>query len=420
MSDPQFSISISILILNSSRESSSLYMSRSSRHYDRPRLPVRRRHEEKHDARFDTPESKRDHWQSPSPWNDQWQQGQWQQDQWQTHAWSGKNWDQSEEKHCFSDRRPYPSSWKPDPDHHDSNEVHGLSLGRTVARTNWSMDKGIAGKPIEDITIMDLAYQGPSNWFLRHISSGRFTTVEFTRSTKESMFVQCFTKALRSRSQGQSHDIDKLVMAFSDLEASPQTKVQDHYMATCNKLVDIMYKATPAQQANQYLDKIRDLENQLADARQTAAGSQRQEVPLSTLPLTTSPAKHPTIKEKLLGTATKSRIKETIPEPQAVETDVHLNHRRGDKAKVLSKDMPTTTTSSAFQKWMKATLTTSQQKAFQKQLSSMTEHYNSLPKEAKADISSLAVEWGMPVKTAANADNAFHMKMISAAIVISN
>jgi hypothetical protein len=395
-------------------------MSRSSRHYDRSRSPVRRRHDDKREDKFDMPESKRNHWQDQSSWNDQWQGAQWQQDQWQKHTWSGKNWDQSDEKRHFGDQRMYPSSWKPDADHHDSNEVHGLALGRTVARTNWSMEKGIAGKPIEEVTIMDLAYQGPSNWFLRHISAGRFTTVEFTRSTKESMFVQCFTKALRAKSQGQSHDIDKLVMAFSDVEASPQTKVQEHYVAACNKLVDIMYKATPAQQANQYLDQIRELENQLADARQAAAGSQRQEVPHSTLPLTTSPAKHPTIKEKLLGTATKSRIKESIPEPQTVDEDVHFNYRRGDKAKVLSKDMPTTTTSSAFQKWMKATLSTSQQKAFQKQLSSMTEHYNSLPKEAKADISSLAVEWGMPVKTAANADTAFHMKMISAAIVISN
>ena len=100
--------------------------------------------------------------------------------------------------------------WKPDHDHLDSQESHGLCLGRRVAKTAWSTERHIDGKPIHEVTIADLAYTGMNNWYLRHISAGRFTGIEFTRSVKESTFIQAMLKMLRTKDEDGNHmDIEK-------------------------------------------------------------------------------------------------------------------------------------------------------------------------------------------------------------------
>ena len=81
--------------------------------------------------------------------------------------------------------------------------------------------------------------------------------------------------------------------------------------------------------------------------------------------------------------------------------------------------MPPSTTCNAFQKWMKATLKPNQQKFFHQKVACMNKHYASLPKEHKAELPTLAVEWGMPVKTAANADSANLIRLIAAAIALT-
>ena len=358
------------------------------------------------------------HWQSSnsSQWSDRWQQSWSEYDQvYKADTWASTSWDHSSSARSANSPSKFqrPPTWKPNEDFHDTQELHGLALGRTVAKTAWSTEKGIAGKNIEDITLMDLAYQGPQNWFLRHISAGRFTTIEFTRSTKESMLVQSMIRACRAKETSLSNtDIDKLIMAYSDLPNTSTTKLQDHYNAACIKLVNQMKLATEGGQAEANLNRIRDLEQQLAEAR----SSKPQSGATPTKPST--PTKAQMGIARLFSPKLPVKATDDYQEQDtADDDDVHKDIRKPLKAtKVLLRTAPSTLTANTIDKWMKETLNKEQYKTAKSQVAELTKYYNTIPKEHKSEISSVAVDWGLPVKLAAAADTNQLLKLIVSAI----
>ena len=346
--------------------------------------------------------------------------GKWKQDQWTNNNWS-ESWSTDSWSNTFKDGSPFPASWKPDADHLDTNEVHGLAMGRRVAKTAWSSDKGLSGKLLEDISLADLAFAGHNNWYFRHLSAGRFTSIEFTRSVKESLLVQSILKACRMKdSQGQSLDLDKLIHSYAQSTSSKQAEV---YQAAAVKLFEHMKEAMPVQQATDQLDKVRALEAELQKYK--AAVNQPQEF--------STPTK---VKTPSSNTAKKNGIKafmspkagDDLPiegeKDQEVEDEPendpqHGIYARGKRQKVLKQKHPTVTTTPAFNKWLKETLSSKQQTAFKDAHKSIQEHYNSKEKELKAELPDLASDWGLPVKLSATADTQWLLKILTVAVILS-
>ena len=111
-------------------------MSSYDRHRSRSRSPLSRPRKQHpapgyHQQQYDGSDHSSYHWSS-----------KWKQDQWTNNNWS-ESWSTDSWSNTFKDGSPFPASWKPDADHLDTNEVHGLAMGRRVAKTAWSSDKGL-------------------------------------------------------------------------------------------------------------------------------------------------------------------------------------------------------------------------------------------------------------------------------------
>jgi len=104
--------------------------------------------------------------------------------------------------------------------------------------------------------------------------------------------------------------------------------------------------------------------------------------------------------------------------PQAVD-DPHAAFRRTqEQSRPLNGDPPGSTVA-AFNKWCKEKLTTSQKSAFEKKYKEMQQIYMSKDKEMKSELPTIAVEWGLPVKQAANAEVSWLIRAIAAAIILA-
>ena len=279
---------------------------------------------------------------------DQWNQDSWQYPRQQFQERQSNTWYDTK----WTDGTPYPKQWKPDEDHLDSNEDHGLSLGRRIAKTAWSTEKNIAGKLIHELTIADLAFAGHQNWYLRHISAGRLAGIEFVRSVKESMFVQGILKAIRSKeADGSSIDMDKLIQSFLG-QSSSSSKLHQNYAEAAQKLIKHMKDTASNLPAVNQLDRVRELELQVADLM--AAKEQSNS--------TTTPKKPKPNVRDMLSPGSRLPLEETVEEPDKkdLNEDKHFKIRRGDSNKVLSQDAPSTHTNASFTKWVKDKLDSKQ------------------------------------------------------------
>ena len=108
----------------------------------------------------------------------------------------------SPEKGSRMGMHPIPSSVNTSDQCWDTNEVYGLTLPRFVATTPWTTKQGIAGKAIETLPIIDATYDNANSYGLRLLASGRYTSLEFSRSYKESCLLQHILQLLRARQEG--------------------------------------------------------------------------------------------------------------------------------------------------------------------------------------------------------------------------
>ena len=108
--------------------------------------------------------------------------------------------------------RNLPSSFQPDNEHFDTKHQYGLTFPRQVTATAWSQRYQLAGRPIESVHLHELAYMGWSNWNLRALANGKFTSIVFARSIKESIFFHHLSVKLRD----EHIDLDDVAAAYCD------------------------------------------------------------------------------------------------------------------------------------------------------------------------------------------------------------
>ena len=101
-----------------------------------------------------------------------------------------------------------PADFRPDGQCLDSRELFGRKFFKQVQLTNWSPKHGLAGREISDLKLHELAFGGWNNFYLRHLSTGAFTTIVFCRKINESMLATGLLSALRESKR--RWDIDSL------------------------------------------------------------------------------------------------------------------------------------------------------------------------------------------------------------------
>ena len=92
----------------------------------------------------------------------------------------------------------------------DNRELFGRKFYRQVQLTNWSQKHGLAGREICDLKLHELAYGGWNNFYLRHLSTGAFTTIVFCRKINESMLASALLPVAAIRESKRRWDIDSL------------------------------------------------------------------------------------------------------------------------------------------------------------------------------------------------------------------
>jgi hypothetical protein len=150
-------------------------------------------------------------WYSPNHSSNQWQK-------------ESQNWKSPSNTWHSSPKADSSSSWQSVPKHHsstwdnydqhhqgaqiprefqqtefhlDERTIKGVQLRRTIESTAWSRKTGLAGKPIQEVNLADVAFRGWNEQSLRYMSHGRFTSIIFTKSIAESVFVTTLLQQLR-------------------------------------------------------------------------------------------------------------------------------------------------------------------------------------------------------------------------------
>ena len=96
-------------------------------------------------------------------------------------------WDQTKPSASIT-QTPVPSDFQADEEFLDNCEKYGYKLHRKVQPTNWSRKRQLAGRPVEDISIVDITKNGWEEHALRVLSQGSFVTPVWARSTSEAVF----------------------------------------------------------------------------------------------------------------------------------------------------------------------------------------------------------------------------------------
>jgi hypothetical protein len=96
-------------------------------------------------------------------------------------------WDQTKPSASIT-QTPVPSDFQADEEFLDNREKYGYKLHRKVQPTNWSRKRQLAGRPVEDISIVDITKNGWEEHALRVLSQGSFVTPVWARSTSEAVF----------------------------------------------------------------------------------------------------------------------------------------------------------------------------------------------------------------------------------------
>ena len=99
----------------------------------------------------------------------------------------------------------------------DKTVVGQHQLYRHIQSTNWSRKRGLAGRSIEDLRIVEVARKGVEEFGLRLLSEGTPQNLVFTRSVGEAVFVTSLLKKLRENRV----DIDTVAATFHPSSSIP-------------------------------------------------------------------------------------------------------------------------------------------------------------------------------------------------------
>jgi len=309
--------------------------------------------------------------------------------------------------------------WKTNEHFLDYTEIHGLALSKLVRETDSSRYTGIAGKDIRTIRIIDLAFMGADNWYLRAISAGRFVRLEFLRSNKEGHFIHHLLRRLRQQKdtaaqissasspkdeldKDASIDLDIIGEAVAAKEKLGFNTV-DEKKIVYFKMADICYDAlknyAPRNDMKKIQEELKSLQEKLASA--TAENTQLKNA-----------EKLPAKRKKGLESFFKNQGDAKEDEDQEADEgaephDIFDEIRRvGRQKKVLKTTAPSGARPKDVEDWIKKQLNLSaeKQKKVEAQVTTMYNSFMKLDVPKRTGIKELCVDWGLAVDVAAKLD----------------
>ena len=310
-----------------------------------------------------------------------------------------------------------PREFVSDQDHLDSREICGKKLYRNVQLTSWSQKYKLAGRPLEDIKLHELAWQGWQNYYLRHLSLGYFTSIVFCRRISETVFINSLLGAIR----GKSWDLDALARAVASHASSPtstsapplpvlpaskssgstEAKSTQELHALVTFLIQQLEPFASAAVTESDKDKrIKDLEQQVA--AQSASKPQ----------LTSDPSMGPPSKRRRLATKTSSM---EMFEDKILDFKICSNNRP------LAMNAPSTMSSTNVRKWwMHLSLNPSQKDTLKTIQAQAQQYLNKLSAEQKSTLQDRACQLGLPVSMATKAKALELVQVICAGILLAD
>ena len=310
----------------------------------------------------------------------------------------------------------------------DISEVYGLNLPRYVATTPWTIKQGTAGKAIESLPIIDTTYDGPSSYGLRLLASGRYTSIEFTRSYKESCLIQHVLQLMRARQESNRSapvvDIDLIAEFLAKQKSLPFVSPAEKkivYNLIADHMVDSLKNIAPIRAEDALRSTIEKLEKENAKLRANPhLSSSAKQAPSPKAPLAKNLIKDAltkNAKSKPLPVSEDDEDKEEDnEEPPEDVLEPLSDYRRKSKRPYLSINAPATKSAKDYNTFVNSLkLTSAKKKALDKAVESAIAYLRTLDNNDKAHLDSIAVEWGLPVKIAAVMDATMLMKTIAVA-----
>jgi len=326
-----------------------------------------------------------------------------------------------------------PEKFVPDDAHLDCTEIYGLKLRTKVAMSSFTRDNDLAGKDIRTVRVIDAAYMGIENYGLRTLAAGRYTSLEFTRSMKESVFIHELLRELRGRSEGASIaiDIDSLALEHAKHENKPFSSSNDKkaaYTGLACKVANEMRKWLPAPVTAPVdpgvLTLIKNLEAKITELTTGQQQAPPPPPPASTLASSFqrgSKREQLQVREEIDDDEQDSRHGGQAVKPLPIEEEAYQHLDRKNRPKVLAKTFPPGTKAQDVATWIKKlTLTAAKKHKLKLLTDSLITFHRNLPKIEQLTLDSISVEWGLPCKTAVHMSNDNLLKVIAAAITLSN
>lgn len=150
-------------------------------------------------------------------WNSRWDHGsknqEWTQADWQAHRHESK----PQPEVPTPPPVKLPAAFRSDGDFLDKNAIGGHQLFKHIQSTPWTVKNDLAGRPIQDLRVVDLARKGIEEYSLRLISEGTYQGVVFTKSISEGVLVSHLLREIRQ----QSLNIDRIAASLHASNAVP-------------------------------------------------------------------------------------------------------------------------------------------------------------------------------------------------------
>ena len=275
---------------------------------------------------------------------------------------------------------PQVSTFRSDRNHYDINEVAHLNFPKKIKTTDHSITNGTAKRDPYDIYLWELLYNKTENWGLQYLAHGRYTSLEITKSFKESVYIQELLRNIRGyKLQGGQDgpppiDLDTIAMEYARNNDLPFKTGQDKkhiYTIIAKQTYDFLNSKTPSSVTNDMQKRMRELEQENATLK----------------------ANNKPIFQALGAKAISNNS--TAPE--------HIDIQRGDKDKILSTCAPNSTKPADIDSWVKQLkLTSQQQKSISKLTTDIQAHIGTMDDSvAMEHLRAVLCEWGLSISLAA-------------------
>ena len=275
---------------------------------------------------------------------------------------------------------PTITTFRPDRNHYDINEVAHLNFPKKIKTTDHSITNGTAKRDPYDIYLWEMLYNKSENWGLRYLAHGRYTSIEITKSFKESVFIQELLRNIRGyKLQGGQDgpppiDLDTIATDYArnnDLPFKTGTDKKHIYTIIAKQTYDFLNSKTPSAVTNDMQKRLKELEQENA----TLKASQKP------------------IFQALGAKAINNHT--AAPEP--------IDINRGDKDKILSTCAPNSTKPADVDAWIKQLkLSPQQQKTLSKLTTDIQAHIGTMDDPvAMEHLRTVLCEWGLSISLAA-------------------